>query len=322
MHVNGLQFVTTISKNLKYRTAQFISSRSSSEYTKFIKEVIAMYRKAGFQVTHMYCDNEFKPLMTQLADQEPNIQLNYSSLNEHVPDIERRIHVIKERIRSTYHRLLYDRLPKILVTILVSESAKKLNFFPAKGGVSLHYSPRMILHRRNMDYNIHCKNAFGTYVQGYDDPKPKNSNISRTLDCIYLRYSDNLQGGHELLHLPTNQIIARQYITPSPITLAVIKQVNDIATLENMPQGLKTQSKTNKISYDHAWIAGVDYHEKQEQNKSDDEESEDEVPGVRIFSKLMRMQRSLIRKQLLFSYICNERNVSKEGRISSLVLPF
>jgi hypothetical protein len=48
MHVNGLQFVTTISKNLKYRTAQFILSRSSSEYTKVIKEVIAMYRKAGF----------------------------------------------------------------------------------------------------------------------------------------------------------------------------------------------------------------------------------------------------------------------------------
>jgi hypothetical protein len=127
-----------------------------------------------------------------------------------------------------------------------------------------------------MDYNKHCKYAFGTYVQAHDDPKPKNSNISRTLDCIYLRYSDNLQGGHELLHLPTNQIITRQYITPSPITPAVLKQVNDIATMENMPQGLKIQSKTNNILYDHAWIAGVDYHEKHEQNNSDDEESEDE----------------------------------------------
>jgi hypothetical protein len=239
MHVNGLQFVTTISKNLKYRTAQFIPSRSSSEYTKVIKIVIAMYRKAGFQVTYIYCVNEFKHLMTQLADQEPNIHLNYSNPNEHVPDIERSIRVIKERIRSTYHRLLYDRLPKIMVKILVSESAKRLNFFPAKGGVSLYYSPRMILHRRNMDYNKHCKYAFGTYVQAHDDLKFKNSNISRTLDCIYLRYSDNLQGDHELLHLPTNQIITRQYITSSPITPAVIKQVNDIATMENMPQGLK-----------------------------------------------------------------------------------
>ena len=98
MNVNGLQFVTTISKSLRYRTAQFISSRSPKEYTKFIKEVIAMYRKAGFQVTHIYCDNKFKPLMTHLADKESTIQINYSIPNEHVPDIERSIRVIKETI--------------------------------------------------------------------------------------------------------------------------------------------------------------------------------------------------------------------------------
>ena len=278
MNVNGLQFVTTISKNLRYRTAQFISSRSPREYAKVIKEVIAMYRKAGFQVTHIYCDNEFKPLMTHLADKESTIQINYSNPNEHVPDIERSIRVIKERIRSTYHRLLYDRLPKIMVKMLVSESAKKLNFFPAKGGVSLYYSPRMILHRRNMDYEKHCKYAFGAYVQAHDDPKPKNSNEPRTLDCIYLRYSDNLQGGHELLHLPTNQIITRQYVTPSPITQAIIKQVNDIAKLENMPLGLKIKSKTNNLFYDHAWIAGVDYHHSENHSENENEsenESED-----------------------------------------------
>jgi hypothetical protein len=92
--------------------------------------------------------------MTQLADIEPNIQF----------DIERSICVIKERIRSTYHRLLYDRLPEILGKMLVSEFAKKLNFFLAKGGVSLYYSPRMILHCCNMDFNKHCKYAFETYV--------------------------------------------------------------------------------------------------------------------------------------------------------------
>ena len=48
MNVNGLQFVTKISKNLQYRTAQFTSSRSPREYAKVIKEVIAMYRKGGF----------------------------------------------------------------------------------------------------------------------------------------------------------------------------------------------------------------------------------------------------------------------------------
>ena len=81
--------------------------------------------------------------MTHLADQEPNIHVDYSNPNEHVPDIERSIRVIK--IRYTYHRLLYDRLRKITDKIFVSESPMKLVSFPAKGGVSLFYSPRMIL---------------------------------------------------------------------------------------------------------------------------------------------------------------------------------
>jgi hypothetical protein len=72
----------------------------------------------------------------------------------------------------------------------VSESAKTLNFFPAKNGVSPFYSARMINHGKTLDFAKHCKCAFGTFVQAHDDPKPKNSNHPRILDCIYL-YSDN-----------------------------------------------------------------------------------------------------------------------------------
>jgi hypothetical protein len=32
------------------------------------------------------------------------------------------------------------------------ESAKKLNFFPKKYGVSKVFSPRMIMHHENLDY--------------------------------------------------------------------------------------------------------------------------------------------------------------------------
>eukprot|EP00977_Amphora_coffeiformis_P020517 scaffold8326_cov140-Amphora_coffeaeformis.AAC.6 len=36
------------------------------------------------------------------------------------------------------------------------EVARKLNFFPAKGGISKYYSPRAILHHRAVDYNTQC----------------------------------------------------------------------------------------------------------------------------------------------------------------------
>ena len=104
-------------------------------------------------------------------------------------------------------------IPKIMVKILAMECAKKLNFFPPKGGISFYYSPRMIMHQQSLDYAKHCSIPFGSYVQAHTEPDPKNTNHPRSLDCIYLRYVDNDQGGHHLLDLRTGQTIKRRTLT-------------------------------------------------------------------------------------------------------------
>jgi hypothetical protein len=53
-------------------------------------------------------------------------------------------------------------MTKTIIKILVSDAAKKLNFFPSKYGVSDYYSSRMILHKRAMDYKKHCEFTFGS----------------------------------------------------------------------------------------------------------------------------------------------------------------
>ena len=63
-------------------------------------------------------------------------------------------------------------------------------------------------------------------------------NAPDTLGCVYLCYNENDQGGHECLHLMTNQIITRPKVTPIPITSHTIHQVQAIAEEEKMPQGL------------------------------------------------------------------------------------
>jgi hypothetical protein len=100
--------------------------------------------------------------------------VNYASPQEPVPEAKHNNRVIKEWIRATYHRLPYDHLPCIMVKVLVNDSAQKLNFFPAKNGISQYYSPRMILHQRNLNYDMHCQYAFGTYVQAHDEPNPSS----------------------------------------------------------------------------------------------------------------------------------------------------
>ena len=168
--------------------------------------------------------------------------------------------------------------------MLVTESTKKLNFFSAKHGISKYYSPRMILHQRNLDYNKHCQYAMGTYVQAHEEPKISNTNAPRSLDCIYMRYNDNAQGGHELLHLQTNSLLKRRRVTPVPITPAIIKQVHTLAEQEGMPDGLKIENRTGQLFYDAAWIAGVDYNEEdfddqfeEDYNNEDSERDDDEL---------------------------------------------
>jgi hypothetical protein len=280
MKVNGLWFLTTISRNLYYRTAQHVAKRDSGVYTTAFESVMAVYNRGGFQIRRIHADNEFRPLMETMANKH-GIAMNYANPQEHVPEAERNNRVIKERVRAAYYRLPYTRLPRILVMTLVSEAAKKLNFFPSKYGISKYYSPRMIVHGKQLDYNRHCRYPTGIYVQAHNEPDPKNTNAPRTLDCIYLRYNDADQGGHVCLHLATNRIITRKEVTPIPITPAVIQRVHAIADEEEMPNGLKIVSKDGTILYDSAWIAGVDYDdeafddEDYEYEGSDDDDDDD-----------------------------------------------
>ncbi|KAG7350725.1 reverse transcriptase RNA-dependent DNA polymerase [Nitzschia inconspicua] len=110
----------------------------------------------------------------------------------------------------------------------------------------------------------------------FNEPDPSNTNAPRTLDCIYLRYTDNDQGGHELLHLATNRIITRRQVTPIPLTPAAIQAVHTLAENQGMPRGLKISSRTGPILYDSAWIAGVDYDEEAFDEYDDDTYNDDD----------------------------------------------
>ena len=275
MTVNSLKFLTTIARHLYYRTTHYLPGNTATVYDHAIGSLVNTYYQGGFTITKIHCDNEFRPLMDPLYEKY-KIIMNYANAQEHVPEVEQNNRFLKERIRATYHRLPYVHLPRILVKYLVLEVSKKANFFPAKHGVSKYYSPRMILHQQSLDYSKHGQYSFGTYVQAHDEPQPSNTNAPRSLDCIYLRYNSNHQGGHELLHLPTNAVILRRRVTAIPITPSIIMQVHRIAEREGMPKGLKVHNRFGTLLYDSAWIAGVDYNEEQFDDDDYDEQYDEQ----------------------------------------------
>ena len=229
MYIYQIPFLTTISNNIMYRTAQPLPNKTSKAYRSALDHIFRLYNHAGFKITTIKADQEFKPILDEIKD-TLDITMHYASAQEHVPEAERNNRTIKERFRSQLHRLPFKIIPRIMIQILVMEVTKKLNYFPPKGGVSTYYSPRMILHQSNLNYNTHFKFEFGQFVQATDDnPITKNTPQSRTIDCIYLRNTPTQQGGHQLLDLTTRRLITRHALTTVPITHLVISRVEQLA---------------------------------------------------------------------------------------------
>jgi hypothetical protein len=195
--------------------------------------------------------------MSQVKD-DLDVDMNYTATDEHVPEAERNNRTIAERIRAAYHNLPYRVIPKVMLRYLAMIAATQLNLFPAKGGISAYYSPHVILGGRNIDFEKHCQVPFGAYVQANQDNNPKNSNAPRTIDAIYLRPLDNIQGGHELMDLNSGRVITRPRVWEIPVTQVVINAVQTMAEAQGI-KSLKLQNRRKTIFYPADWIAGVDY---------------------------------------------------------------
>ena len=81
----------------------------------------------------MHADFE-SGLLKSLIESLPGVPLvNMATENEHVPDIERKIKVVKERSRDTGHAIPFQHMPKLLTTHIFLKTVKMINFFPTKG---------------------------------------------------------------------------------------------------------------------------------------------------------------------------------------------
>jgi len=128
----------------------------------------------------------------------------------------------------------------------------------------------VILGGRDYDFNKHCLIPFGAYVQAYQENSPKNTNAPRTIDAIYLRPTNNMQGGHELMDLNSGRVITRPRVFEIPVTPIVIRAVEAMAEAQGI-KSLKLQNRRKTIFYPADWIAGVDYYE----NNNNEEENDD-----------------------------------------------
>ena len=230
--MDKLKVFTTISRNIAFTTIEVIKNRKlHATILPCIKRVKNVYRYRGFRTKQLITDDEFKPIKTDLLGM--GIVLNSSSANEHVPEVERNIRLIKERVRAAMADLPYKILPNLMKKALLKLQVQWLNMIPRANGISKILSPRTIIHGTTPDFNVHCKIPFGSYCHVNDEPAPSNTTTPRTQGAIAMNNDGNIQGGYNFLSLSTGKELIRRDWTEIPITKDIIKQVEDIARKEN-----------------------------------------------------------------------------------------
>jgi len=172
--INGEAMLTSIDKSIRYRKIVPMESQTADSLYKAVDEVLREYNKAGYTVSDLHIDGQFETVMNEIIDQIPGVKnVDPAPPGAHVPEAERNNRTIAERVRAAYHNLPYKCIPKPVVVALAKRAVMQLNLFPAKGGVSSHLSPHVLVKQRVVDYDRDCKFCTGAYVQGNVNALPR-----------------------------------------------------------------------------------------------------------------------------------------------------
>ena len=150
--------------------------------------------KLGFRIETVHADGEFHPPQALIQGMPGGPRVNLMSANEHVPNIEWRIWVIKERSRDMIHSLPFNMIPKFMTIHVIINIGKMLNYFPTKAGVSTTIIPSAILNREKMDYKKNLRFQYGKYCRVHENKTPHNRKKDRKQCDICLVRTGNQRG--------------------------------------------------------------------------------------------------------------------------------
>ena len=129
------------------------------------------YLQVGFKIVFIKGGGGFTPLEVIIPELYGSPKLNLASASKHVPEIERKIRVIKERVCAVIYGMPFNAVPPIIVVHAVLFVSKQLSLFPVKGGISAHYSATQIMSREVVHYNF-CSMPFGLYCHILEEDQP------------------------------------------------------------------------------------------------------------------------------------------------------
>ena len=89
----------------------WVAGHTAPTITSLVESVVKLYQWAGFQVTEVCADHEFKSVLQVLQDNGWSFMTNLANAHKHVPEAECNNHILMEHTHATYHGIPYKMIP-------------------------------------------------------------------------------------------------------------------------------------------------------------------------------------------------------------------
>ena len=160
------------------------------------------------------------------------LNINSTATSEHVPEIERKIQVIKERARSIQINIPFKRTPRIIIIELQKFLVIWINNFLVKSFVSATFRPRTLMTGTTLDCQKQCKADFGAYCEVHKEKFPLNNiNNEQTQSAICLRPTTNFKVSYTFLFLTTGKHITPKHFRVVPVPATVIICMEELVAI-------------------------------------------------------------------------------------------
>jgi len=223
MHVNRIPFLVSKSAHIGHSISVPLEGLSAKEYKRALEVMINEYTSRGATIKNVLGDGAFTCLKTFLGNKQ--IDLDNPVAKKHVPEAERNIRDVKNRVRCARMMMPYTRVPRRFTIEMVKQATIMTSVLVRKNN-NVHpvMSPRKLVTDRALKLS---RLQLGQYLQAHLGGS-NSVEEERTCDALYIGRSDSSKKGHLIFKLSTRQPISCNKVTPIPVTQDHIDWVNEI----------------------------------------------------------------------------------------------
>ena len=207
MFVNNIPFVVSILRGVNVKIVEYVSWRLKTVLAKYTVNIFHFYKNNGYTIQMFLMDRKFDCIRDSLPDEE---NINTTAANEHIPEIERKNCMTKQRARALIINFTFKKIPGQIIIGLIQFVGLCLNQDISGNRVLYVYPQRKTIMGRNLAYENHYKFRFGSCVESHDDSKITKDTEDRKVIVILLGNTANFLGRYKLFSLRAVRVVTRK----------------------------------------------------------------------------------------------------------------